>query len=639
MAQQYTSGVFVRFYLRGCSAGAPTVNGTAAFPSTGGVNQFYVDFAPNASGVISGTLYSTRDAAGTGNGEISCNGSQTNTWYGVVIYYNSRPTNEVPVHAKNTATLDITQLSPITTTPVVTAPTGDTYVLQTGRLKLRIHGNVTGTADISSKTIAGTFYATRNGLVGDGATDNTAAFNTMVTAACAAGGAPIYLPAGQWRFASKPNAIGCGLWLNGAGNGSTTNGETSIIADYTESTATNALFTWDGSYSTNLGTGGGIRNLTIYKATGKTGGTVLKCTGADDNHRCGFWTIEDVATSINGTGSWNKLLDVDGSCCTTSGSQGVRDIAIRNFWAAGATDGDSAILFKNVVNLEWNGGFTFVPIAPATGVGITVTGAGSGTSASDNVHINISKTIGNFVSDFASSVLFIGTVGGNFTATANTSSCIFVGNITGSTTNTAPCILMNIGGSTFGTVNVGTLNFTTGITAGSSAPSGRFLKGNGSVYTTSSGSASGTGSCAANQFVTTTNSDAAPTCAQPTEANLTNPMTATFGANFGGNLGPGAVAGVWGSFVPPFNVKVVRIRVELGISGAGCATQAVIRVTDGTTNLDTTTVNGTGTYDTGAISQAYAAGSALQIKQPTAASGCGTNPANAGVTVEYQQTQ
>jgi hypothetical protein len=115
----------VRAYLRGCSANQPRVLGTALIAPSGS-SVYYKDFRPDANGLITGTLYSSRDAAGTGDGEIDCASSKQAVWYGIVVFVNGTPGVEVPVHAKNTATLDITQLSPITTTPVVTAPTGDT---------------------------------------------------------------------------------------------------------------------------------------------------------------------------------------------------------------------------------------------------------------------------------------------------------------------------------------------------------------------------------------------------------------------------------------------------------------------------------------------------------------------------------
>jgi hypothetical protein len=54
-----------------------------------------------------------------------------------------------------------------------------------------------------------------------------------------------------------------------------------------------------------------------------------------------------------------------------------------------------------------------------------------------------------------------------------------------------------------------------------SPASGRYLKGNGTGFVTSSGSASGTGACGSHTWASTLNSDAAPSCTQPTYTDLT----------------------------------------------------------------------------------------------------------------------
>lgn len=124
-----TGGTFARFNLRGCSGNQPRVNGvTLIAPTQGGV--YYKDFVANASGNISGTLYSNRDSTGLLAGEIQCGTSYTGTWYGLTIYQAGKAGPETPIYAKNGATLDVTTVVPITTNPVVTAPTGDSTYLR-----------------------------------------------------------------------------------------------------------------------------------------------------------------------------------------------------------------------------------------------------------------------------------------------------------------------------------------------------------------------------------------------------------------------------------------------------------------------------------------------------------------------------
>ena len=148
-----TPNAFMRFWLRGCGGNQPRVTGTALIaPSQGGV--YFFDFAANASGQISGTLYSTRDSTGLLAGDIDCGGSKTAVWYGMVAYYNGKAGPEIPVHAKSGVTLDITQVSPITTNPVVTSPTGDSTYARLDGGNQPFTGNVTpngnGTLNLGS---------------------------------------------------------------------------------------------------------------------------------------------------------------------------------------------------------------------------------------------------------------------------------------------------------------------------------------------------------------------------------------------------------------------------------------------------------------------------------------------------------
>lgn len=123
-----TPGVtaFVRFWLRGTRGNEPRITGTGAIAPQFSGSTFYVDLPADASGNISGTIYSTRDSAGTGSGDIEAGGSHTSVYYGMQVFNSGIPGPEIPVHAKNGGTLDIANVSPVSTLPVVTAPTGDT---------------------------------------------------------------------------------------------------------------------------------------------------------------------------------------------------------------------------------------------------------------------------------------------------------------------------------------------------------------------------------------------------------------------------------------------------------------------------------------------------------------------------------
>jgi hypothetical protein len=98
---------------------------------------------------------------------------------------------------------------------------------------------------------------------------------------------------------------------------------------------------------------------------------------------------------------------------------------------------------------------------------------------------------------------------------------------------------------------------------------------------------------------------------------------------------PGALTTTWTgeTWTLPRNIIVTRIQVQAKTAPAGCATQAVVRLTDGTTP-ETVTVTGLAS-DSGIFSQAYSSGSVMQIGVSIAGVGCSTAPADVNVNVEY----
>jgi hypothetical protein len=161
------SGSFVRFYLRGCGGNQPRVNNTAIIAPTLG-NVYYFDIVPKSDGSIptGTTLYSTRDATGTGNGDIECGGSLTSVWYGMQPYLNGKAGPETPVHAVSGATLDISTVIPITFTPVVTSVGGLT--------QLTLPGSISGFTTLRAEPVASGVLTVPNAtdtLVGQSTTD------------------------------------------------------------------------------------------------------------------------------------------------------------------------------------------------------------------------------------------------------------------------------------------------------------------------------------------------------------------------------------------------------------------------------------------------------------------------------------
>jgi hypothetical protein len=168
------SSGFVRFTLKGCGGNQATVPGVAVLAPTQGA-VWFKDFVADASGHISGTIYSTRDSTGLLGGDIECGTSFTSVYYGMSVWVGGKSGPEIGVHAKNGATLDPGSVTPITTNPVTTAPTGDSTYARLDGGNMPFIGNVqasqlistiaTGTAPLSvnSTTVVPNLNASKLG--------------------------------------------------------------------------------------------------------------------------------------------------------------------------------------------------------------------------------------------------------------------------------------------------------------------------------------------------------------------------------------------------------------------------------------------------------------------------------------------
>ncbi len=99
---------------------------------------------------------------------------------------------------------------------------------------------------------------------------------------------------------------------------------------------------------------------------------------------------------------------------------------------------------------------------------------------------------------------------------------------------------------------------------------------------------------------------------------------------------PSALTSTWtgSTWTPDKGVTVTRVQVQAKTAPAGCTTNAVVRLTDGTNPVNVT-VSGAAN-DSGTIAQNYAAGTPLTLSVQTAAAGCTTAPADANVTIQYR---
>jgi len=99
---------------------------------------------------------------------------------------------------------------------------------------------------------------------------------------------------------------------------------------------------------------------------------------------------------------------------------------------------------------------------------------------------------------------------------------------------------------------------------------------------------------------------------------------------------PGGLSTTWtgSTWTLDRGVTVTRVQVQAKTAPAGCTTNAVVRLTDGTTPVNVTIA--AAANDSGAIAQNYASGAALTLSVQTAAAGCTTTPADANVTIQYR---
>jgi len=99
---------------------------------------------------------------------------------------------------------------------------------------------------------------------------------------------------------------------------------------------------------------------------------------------------------------------------------------------------------------------------------------------------------------------------------------------------------------------------------------------------------------------------------------------------------PGALTSTWtgGTWTPDKAVTITRLQVQVKTAPSGCTTNAVVRLTDGTTPVNITIA--AAANDSGPVAQNYAAGTSLTVAVQTAGAGCTTSPGDANVVVQYR---
>lgn len=271
------------------------------------------------------------------------------------------------------------------------------------------------------------------GLKGDGKTDETYGFHAAVLAASAQSHT-LAFPPGTYRFARRPDPIPVGLRLAGAGScGSTPGAGTYLVADYDEPDPEAGFLTWDGSHPAGYrGTGGGITDIALYKAAGCSGGTALKFTGSDDNHRAGYSFLSNII--ITGKGIWDIGLMVDGSLLTTPGGRGVRTTHVQNLNVARVIRPGASVLLRGATHFYWFGG-QIMPVGVGNRTGLLVEGRPGENHQSSNIHIMGVNVLEDLTFDYADTFLFFGRVGRDLTITRNCNTGMVKGILLGKIVN------------------------------------------------------------------------------------------------------------------------------------------------------------------------------------------------------------
>lgn len=224
----------------------------------------------------------------------------------------------------------------------------------------------------------------RYGVDATGATDSTTALQNAVNVSEAAGGynSTLLLPEGTIRIDGTVT-MKQGTMIVGAGSqGSTLGYGTSI-----DHRSTGDCFVWNPQTgASNAGTGGGLKNVVIVKATGFSGGRAIYVVNYDNDHRCGEMVFENVLIYGTGTGMWSKCIFIDGSATNDVGNKGVRSVLFVKVRVATASSNSQYVHLTQVVHCY------------GTGLQIDTAG-GSGTAGmtidGDSENVNLSGLIIN----------------------------------------------------------------------------------------------------------------------------------------------------------------------------------------------------------------------------------------------------
>lgn len=190
------------------------------------------------------------------------------------------------------------------------------------------------------------------GAKGDGVTDDSQAFQHAAGDSTRNRSEGIFLPVGVYLVVS-PWFLPTGVPVIGDGCVGSNKGDGSWIELATPDGDPSALINYTGAYQYR-GSGGLLRDLSISRVQGRSGGTAIRMTAAAADKRVAWPTIDRVKVySGTDAGHFDNGLVVDGSAVQLPGGAGVRDLTINNLSVQGCK---VAVDLKYAVNGLFIGG-------------------------------------------------------------------------------------------------------------------------------------------------------------------------------------------------------------------------------------------------------------------------------------------
>lgn len=187
------------------------------------------------------------------------------------------------------------------------------------------------------------------GAVGDGITDDTSSIQNAIIAAYSLYNRTVFFPTGIYKI-TDTITIGRGIDLLGAGSQGSNQAFGVSFIHY----SVNDLFKWDGSDLTFKGSGGGLKNALILKATGYSGGNAVKLESTDNTHWPTEMQFDNILIYALGSGQWDRGLYVDGSNNNVSGAVGMRDLYFNKFRIAGCSTNNEYARLRQVGHFYGN---------------------------------------------------------------------------------------------------------------------------------------------------------------------------------------------------------------------------------------------------------------------------------------------